>query len=204
MPEPFRVCEGIKVCLATASPRRIQALASLGLKFVSCQSPSGERPPRPDESPEMYAALMALDKAEAARARYKENACIIAADTVVCLAGRIMGKPADQAEAQAMLSALNGRSHDVYTAVHIIFPDGRIVAFWEQSQVQFADWPAEVLQAYFASCAPLDKAGAYGIQDLNGFLVKRIAGSYSNIIGLPLAPLVRILLDHSIIVPVSF
>lgn len=201
MPEPFRICDGIKLCLASASPRRKQALADLGLAFVSYLPAFQERSPRPDERPELYAAQNALGKALAARGKIEGRVCIIAADTVVCLDGRIMGKPADLAEARAMLSALNGRTHEVHTAVHIVFPDDQSAAFCEKSRVWFADWPAEVIAAYLASCSPLDKAGAYGIQDLNGFLVKRITGSYSNIVGLPLAPLVELLLRRSIIAP---
>lgn len=182
----------------------MQALAELGLEFSSYQPEFMEQAPRPDERPQLYAAQNALGKALAAYGKLEGAVCIIAADTVVCLDGQIMGKPRDMADAMAMLSALNGKRHSVYTAVHIVFPDAKSAAFCERSQVEFADWPTEVLAAYLSACAPLDKAGAYGIQDLNGFLVKRIAGSYSNIVGLPLARLVRALLRRSIIAPVYF
>ena len=106
------------------------------------------------------------------------------ADTVVALGGKILGKPKDEAEALCMLKALSGRVHEVFTGVCVILPDGKRSVRAARTEVEFETLSDEKLEAYIATGSPMDKAGGYGIQD--GGLVKRISGSYTNVVGLPL------------------
>lgn len=127
---------------------------------------------------------------------------VIAADTVVVLDGRPLGKPDSAGDAFAMLSLLAGRSHTVVTGCALLAADaggGRRATFAVQSRVSMWACPEPMLRAYAASGEPLDKAGAYAVQGKGAFLVERIEGSWSNVVGLPLAELVRELLELGIV-----
>jgi len=130
-------------------------------------------------------ARLALRKARAVAARVRE-AVVLAADTVVILDGAALGKPADAREARAMLRRLRGREHEVITGVAVLDSrTGREASTSVVSRVRMAAYSDATLEAYVATGAPLDKAGAYAIQDLGGALVERLAGSYTNVVGLP-------------------
>lgn len=172
--------------LASASPRRRWLLEKLGVRFDVLPLDIDERA-RPGESPEAFAQRMADEKAAAAAARHS-GAWVLAADTVVALEGESFGKPRDAAEAAGMLARLSGRAHTVLTAVTLLDPDGApveraVVA----TGVVFRALTAADIGAYVASGEPLDKAGAYAVQGEGAHLVDRIDGSYTNVIGLPLA-----------------
>lgn len=143
-------------------------------------------------SPEDAVVLLSEQKAEEI---YRENRgeIIVAADTVVAIDGRILGKPADEKDAFAMLKTLSGRAHEVFTGVCVIFANGRKERFFEETKVEFYELSDGEIAEYIKSGEPMDKAGAYGIQGKGALLVKRIDGDYFNVVGLPVARLLRVL-----------
>src|SRR5690606_25523373 len=182
--------------LASRSPRRRALLERLGLPFDVRPSPSGEAWPA-GMGPAEAVAQIALEKAEAV-AEAAPEALTLGADTVVVLDGAVLGKPADPGEARAMLRRLSGATHTVYTGLALVHPaSGRRVTALEATAVTFAPLTDAEVARYVATGAPLDKAGAYGIQDDHGALfVARIEGDYYNVVGLPLHRLYRTLRDH--------
>jgi len=186
--------------LASGSPRRRQMLADLGITFTVVTASVDERP-RPDEDPFAYVERLAMDKATAVATQHPDH-WILAADTIVVLNDTMLGKPTDADEARAMLTRLSGELHRVITGVCLLHERrGTCHRFACRTTVRFAQLAPALIDAYVATGEPLDKAGAYGIQGLGGCLVKSIEGSYSNVVGLPLAETVAALLDASIIVP---
>lgn len=175
--------------LASASPRRQAMLRDLGLVFVVDPAEVDESP-RPGESPLTYVQRLAQEKAARVAERHR-HALVLAADTTVALADRILGKPADADEAVRMLSELAGRTHRVLTAVATA---GRRTAVHAvETEVTFAPATREALAWYAGTGEPLDKAGAYAVQGRGGFLVERVAGSHSSVIGLPLVETLALL-----------
>ena len=169
--------------LASASPRRQELLRSLSLTFAVLPADVDETL-LAGEDPFEAAERLARAKAEAATARAPAGALVVAADTLVVLDGRALGKPADREEARAMLSALSGRRHEVVTGVALSL-GGRVASGRDVTEVDFAPLsPAEV-EAYAATGEPDDKAGAYALQGIAGLFVTRIEGSPSNVVGLP-------------------
>lgn len=197
---PFRSL--LPVVLASGSPRRREFLHSLGLSFEVYGNGAAEPEPLPVESPTRYARRAAAAKA-ASVAASRPGCVVIAADTVVALHGEIMGKPRDRMDAMCMLSRLAGHTHEVVSACCVALPDGNSEIFHAVTRVTMWDAPAAALAAYAATGEPDDKAGAYGIQGVGAFLVESIDGSWSNVVGLPVAELVRLLLHHGVIEPVG-
>ncbi|MDO5536213.1 MAG: Maf family nucleotide pyrophosphatase [Desulfovibrionaceae bacterium] len=194
----FRPAPGMRLVLASGSPRRRQFLAEWGVPFA-VRPVAGEPDPKADEPAADFVARCAaykLDHAERA-----EGETVIAADTVVALDDRIMGKPDGEAGALAMLQALAGRDHQVITAVAVEFPDGSRACTADVCHVHMQAWGTEALQAYVGTGECLDKAGAYAIQGIGAFLVDRIDGSWSTVVGLPVSWLARQLADRGVIVP---
>lgn len=190
----------IPFVLASASPRRQQMLSRLGLEFTVKAVAVDERV-LPDEAPEAYALRVAVNKADAVGKRVPD-CWVVAADTAVVVGTDILGKPGDEDAALAMLKRLVGKSHKVLTGFCISCgADKRSVRYVAETVVWFNDLPEAALGAYVRSGDPLDKAGAYGIQSFGGVLIKKIQGSYSNVVGLPLAEVTRELLRLGIIVP---
>lgn len=177
--------------LASASPRRLQLLRTLGIEPVV-------HPTQTDESPvpgmplDTLVRTLARRKAMAAAAEWPDRV-ILAADTLVSLQGELLGKPADPGDAMRMLAMLSGRTHTVTTGVCLVRtgPGGEVVAetvFHERTQVTFRTLLEQEVQAYVAGGSPMDKAGSYGIQDDRGMLfVSRIEGDYPNVVGLPVS-----------------
>ena len=188
----------VPLVLASASPRRQDFLARLGLQFQVAPADIAETL-LPGESPEPFARRMAAAKAEVV-ARERLDACVIGADTVVALDGTVFGKPRDPDDALAILQALRGRTHQVITGVAVVCPTRGIgEVFTVTSEVSFAAFPDEILRAYIATGEPMDKAGAYAIQGRGAFLVRAIGGSCSNVVGLPVHDLVSVLLHHRLV-----
>ena len=188
----------VPLVLASASPRRQDFLARLGLQFQVAPADIDETL-LPGESPEPFARRMAAAKAEVV-ARERLDACVIGADTVVALDGTVFGKPRDPDDALAILQALRGRTHQVITGVAVVCPTRGIgEVFTVTSEVSFAAFPDEILRAYIATGEPMDKAGAYAIQGRGAFLVRAIGGSCSNVVGLPVHDLVSVLLHHRLV-----
>lgn len=179
----------MKIVLASGSPRRRELLAHAGLEFEV----------RPSPAEELHDASLALDElcernAELkARAVPVADAAVIGADTLVHIDGQPLGKPADLDEARAMLRRLSGREHTVCTGVCVVFPDGNAQRFHEKTGVKFRDFGAEVIEDYFGQVDPLDKAGAYGIQEHGEMLVESIDGAFDNVMGLPVARVLTVL-----------
>lgn len=175
--------------LASASPRRQALLAQLGLTFLVDPADVDEST-QPRESPRTYVTRLAQEKAQAVSRRHP-GSVVLGADTTVALDGRVLGKPRDGGEAEKMLSRLAGRTHRVLTAVATAGP--RLAVRAVETRVTFAASPPEALAFYAHSGEPLDKAGGYALQGLGGFLVERISGSHSNVIGLPLVETLSLL-----------
>lgn len=182
--------------LASGSPRRRELLTQIGVSFTALSVDIDETP-LPDESAVAYVERLARGKAEAGMmtlvARGNAlNACVLGADTAVVLDGHILGKPLDQAHAQAMLSALSGREHEVLTAVAILDHE-RCEACVVRSVVRLRPIQAGEAQAYWSSGEPQDKAGGYAIQGLAAIFVDGLQGSYSAVVGLPLCETAELL-----------
>ncbi|MEB2283672.1 MAG: hypothetical protein B6D46_15495 [Polyangiaceae bacterium UTPRO1] len=171
--------------LASASPRRRWLLAKLGLEFA-VDAPELPEIPGAGEAPDAFAVRMAEAKAVEVAGR-RDDAWILAADTVVTLDMRVLGKPKDAAEAARMLTDLAGRRHVVYSGVALLAPGGaRAESAVVGTSVVFRSLTREEIDAYIATGEPFDRAGAYAIQGEGAHLVDRVEGSYTNVIGLPL------------------
>ncbi|MEB0038892.1 Maf family protein [Pseudomonas sp. MH10] len=175
--------------LASGSPRRRELLTQIGVPFTTLSADIDETP-FPEESPVAYVERLASAKAEAGLALLAINAtgptaCVLGADTAVVLDGRILGKPVDQADALAMLSALSGREHEVLTSVALV-DHQRSEVRTVHSLVRFRSIQSAEAQAYWDSGEPQDKAGGYAIQGLAAIFVDSLQGSYSAVVGLPL------------------
>ncbi len=174
-----------KIILASRSPRRVELLAQLGVQCEIVPADIDESS-LPGEDPAVYVQRLAQAKALAIAASHGERgSTILAADTTVALGQEILGKPADAADAMAMLSRLSGSVHWVHTAV-AVYQDGEVRCLLSSTCVEMMQVQADILQAYVDSGEPMDKAGAYGIQGRAGAWISRIDGSYSGVMGLPL------------------
>jgi septum formation protein len=179
--------------LASASPRRRELLAGMGHAFLV--QPSGlEEKPWPGEKPASYALRNASDKARAVQATLAPGApaLIISADTIVVLGDIILEKPADAADAQRMLRELSGRPHQVITGLIVLGPD-RERGLAVRTEVAFRALDEAEIAAYVATGEPMDKAGAYAIQGGAAGFVRETSGSYTNVVGLPVDELRRLL-----------
>jgi septum formation protein len=170
--------------LASASARRRELLTAAGLSFDVDPADIDERR-YPDEPPREYARRVAVTKAQVVTQRHPASV-VLGADTVVLVDDVMLGKPSTPAEASEMLRTLSGRAHDVLTGVAIEWPGGSR-AHVEVTRVWFARLNPDEISWYVASGEPMDKAGAYAIQGLGSRFVTRIEGSYSNVVGLPMA-----------------
>ena len=175
----------MKLILASNSPRRRELLAGLGYPYeVRVLDGIDESYPETLRGSEV-AAYISRAKADAYRKQMADDEVIITADTIVCLDDKVLGKPADEAQAVAMLRSLSGRVHQVYTGVTIVTSTGDST-FVSRTDVTFAALTEEEIQYYVARFHPMDKAGSYGIQEWIGYVgVERIEGSYFNVMGLP-------------------
>jgi septum formation protein len=185
----------MKLILASASPRRAEILRAAGLPFMVLSSAVDETP-YPEESPADHVLRLAAAKAELVAARAVGPAIVIAADTVVTLEGKILGKPRSADDARKMLEQLSGRTHSVLTGVTLIrLPDAESRSFVESTLVHFAPLSENDIVQYLATDEPYDKAGAYAIQGRAGRYIPRIEGCYFNVVGLPLTRLTRALAE---------
>lgn len=181
----------MKIVLASQSPRRRQLLGQMGLEFTT-QSPEIDESAFHGRDARDLVETLSREKARWVARQQTPDTLVIGADTVVVLDGAILGKPRDEGEAREMLSALSGRTHQVYTGVSLFHPGGRRTEH-EVTAVTFRPLSQEEIAAYVATGEPMDKAGAYGIQGLGALLVERLEGDYFNVMGLPLCRLGRML-----------
>lgn len=191
----------LSIVLASASPRRRQLLALMGLSFQVVASEVNESP-LPHETPGELALRLSWAKAEAVAERYPD-ALIIAADTLVVLDGEVLGKPSDEAMAFEMLSKLRGRQHQVYSGL-VLFCAQQALRYAQlvATLVTMRDYTGDEIRRYVVTGDPLDKAGAYAIQHPVFDPVARIEGCYANVVGLPMCHVYRALSLWSLRPPV--
>ena len=180
------------IILASGSPRRKALLEQIGLTDYRIAVPDADEHVDGAPAPDALVELLSRRKAQAVRAREGARPLIIAADTVVSLDGRILGKPRDAAQAVQMLAALSGREHAVYTGFTVLQGE-RAVTEHERTLVSFRPLDRGEIERYLATGEPMDKAGAYGIQGVGAVLVQGIRGDYFNVMGLPVCRLSRAL-----------
>ena len=180
------------IILASNSPRRRDLLRQIGLAFTADPADVDERM-LPGEGAEEYAVRVALDKARAAATRAGKG-LVIGADTIVVADAAVLGKPRDSRDAERMLGLLSGRAHRVITGLAIVDAgSGASRTASAMTTVWFRDLSAAEISAYVATGEPLDKAGAYGIQERGALLVARIDGCFFNVVGLPISLLAEVL-----------
>lgn len=213
--------QNVRLVLASASPRRRELLSQIGLEFTVMPSTkeenaktteagalvqelsrqkavdiweqlSGGQGQNPDADQEQIAEETQEPNLNGKR---QPELLVIGADTVVCCEGKILGKPHDREAAVEMLTALQGRSHEVYTGV-TLYHQRETVTFFECTQVEFYPMTEAEISDYIDSKEPMDKAGAYGIQGLGARFVKDIRGDYNNVVGLPVGRLYQELKSH--------
>jgi septum formation protein len=171
--------------LASASPRRLDLLRQIGVEPDQIDPSDIDETPLKDETPRLAAARLAREKAQAARQR-RPDAYVLAADTIVAVGSRMLGKAADETEARRFLSLISGRAHRVLSAVCLIAPDGRTGARLSESRLIVKRLTEAEITGYLASGEWRDKAGAYAIQGRAGAFVASLSGSYTGVVGLPL------------------
>ena len=182
----------MKFILASASPRRRELMSSIGLEFEVIPSNIPEERQQ-GEAPEEYVARLSREKAEAIAAANPER-WVIAADTTVLLGDQLLEKPADKADAARMLATIAGRTHIVYTGLTLRsaaagYRDTRVA----ESEVRMLGLAERDIEWYVNTGEPLDKAGAYAVQGIGAMFIDSIHGSYTNVVGLPLALLFQML-----------
>lgn len=181
------------IVLASASPRRAELLELARIPFRVAPADIPEEP-LPGEEAVAHAMRLAEEKARVAAGREAAGRWFIGADTIVVLNGKIIGKPLDAADAQAMLSKLSGKHHQVMTAYSVLDrQNGACVSRAVLTEVVFKKLSASEIQDYVATGCPLDKAGAYAIQGGAAHFVQEIRGSYTNVVGLPTCELYQTL-----------
>lgn len=183
--------EKTRIILASNSPRRKELLGQMGIADFKVSAPNVDELVEEGLSPARIVEELSLRKARAAKKAGPMD-IVIAADTVVALEGAVLGKPRSEEDAYAMLSALSGREHHVYTGVTVLQGE-RAVTEHEETAVVFRALEPDEIRGYIATGEPMDKAGAYGIQGRGALLVSGIRGDYSNVVGLPVFRLGRIL-----------
>lgn len=180
-----------EVVLASNSPRRKELLSGLDIPYQIKTLPDVDESYPEELKGEDIAVYIAREKAEAYRGALGENTLLITADTIVILDGKVYGKPTDEEGAKRMLRDLSGKTHEVVTGVCITAKEKQR-AFGVSSEVRFAKLEDAEIEYYVSKYKPLDKAGAYGVQEWIGYVaVEYISGSYFNIMGLPIQRLYR-------------
>jgi septum formation protein len=180
----------VRLILASSSPRRAELLAAAGFEF-DVVAVDVDETPRPNEPPHEYVIRVARAKAEAIRGLHAGRV-VLAADTAVVAGERLMGKPRDERDAVSMLRSLSGRVHEVHTAV-VVQRNGVQRVALETTRVRFQELSDREIAWYVASGEPTGKAGAYGIQGRAARFIDRIEGSWSNVVGLPISTVYRLL-----------
>lgn len=185
-----------KMILASASPRRRELLARIGMEFEVMPSDAEEKTENgsPAGMVRELSGMKALAVFQKLSGEEKAQSLVIGADTVVALDDNIMGKPKNREDAVKMLSALQGRTHQVYTGITLIWQEGKSMAekeisFYEETSVTMFPMTPEEIEEYVATGEPMDKAGAYGIQGKFAAYIKGISGDYYNVVGLPIGRL---------------
>ena len=184
--------------LASQSPRRMELLTQLGVKFKQASADIDESV-LPSEQAEVYVQRLAIEKASAiSRLHEGSDVWVLGADTTVVIDGKILGKPSDLVDAKHMLLALSGRSHQVHTGIALIKKE-QVYSTIVTTNVVMTDISDNDIEQYWQTGEPQDKAGSYGIQGIGGKFVSKIDGSYSNVVGLPLVETAKLLKQAELI-----
>lgn len=181
----------MEIILASQSPRRRELLGQMGFSFT-VRPAKGEELPHPELTPAQLVEELARQKALEVSAEAEADDVVVAADTVVAIDGKVLGKPHDKVHAAQMLSALSGREHTVYTGVAVKRGETLLVEY-EATHVRFRPLTQREIDLYIQTGEPMDKAGSYGIQGYGALLVEGIRGDYFNVVGLPICRLGRML-----------
>ena len=183
-----------RLILASQSPRRAQLLSQIGLEFMVVPSHLDEDAITVTD-PTQHVLTLSRLKAEHVAGQIGDG-LVVGADTIVVLDDQILGKPVDESDAFQMLRRLSGRTHQVYTGFTIIErPQGRLVSSYEMTNVHFRDLQDWEIDNYIATRHPMDKAGAYGIQDQSAVFADRIEGCFYNVVGFPLTRFYLTIID---------
>ena len=189
----------MEIILASGSPRRKELMELLGLPFTVRVSDADETTD-PELPPYFIVEQLSLLKASSVAAEVKAEgteAIVIGSDTVVVFEDRILGKPADEADAKKMLTALSGKWHSVLTGVTVMnTKNAKSETFYVETKVHFIELTQQMIDAYIKTKEPLDKAGSYGIQGKGGLFVDQIDGDYFNVVGLPMCKLSCVLKEE--------
>lgn len=180
--------------LASASPRRKELLSQIGITFRVCVSEKEEEILR--DNPTEVVKELSYGKAKEVFERNNQDAVVIGADTIVVYDEKILGKPRDKEDAYAMIKMLQGKTHQVYTGVSVLWNDGEKdceKVFFAQTEVELYPMSEEEIQSYIAMPEPYDKAGGYAVQGYFARHVKQLRGDYNNVVGLPVGELYQIL-----------
>lgn len=186
-----------RLILASASPRRREILSTLGIDVEVQPSEVDETSLRIEDDVDFVREAALTKLRDVLERTGEQGAFVLASDTIVCVDGRRLGKPADDGEALAMLEQLAGRDHVVRSAIALgCVGEGPLDSRVVETRVWFRDASSEELARYVESGEGRDKAGAYGVQGLAGGFITRLDGSYTNVVGLPAAEVVALLLEH--------
>lgn len=190
-----------QIYLASNSPRRMELLTQIGIRFAHIDA-SVDEAPHPGEAPEVYVLRLALTKARAGLERVSVDDArpVLGADTAVVIDGELLGKPADRAHGLTMLERLSGREHQVLSAVALVDRAGHEASRLSVSHVRFRATSEAERRGYWQSGEPVDKAGGYAIQGLGAVFVEELAGSYSGVMGLPIFETAQLLNELKIAV----
>ncbi len=189
----------MELILASGSPRRHEMISGLGLSFTIC-IPDVDESSLEKELPLDYVKRIASKKAEAVFSdlnEENENLLILSADTIVVLGEQILGKPKDAEDAKKTLKMLSGKTHEVITSFCVKSAEKEIVTSIS-TKVQFAEISDAEIEAYVSTGEPMDKAGSYAIQGGAAYMVRKIDGSYSNVVGLPLCEVIETLKEFGV------
>jgi septum formation protein len=184
--------------LASSSPRRWELLNQIGVAHQVIVADIDESI-RGGEGAREYVCRVAREKALEIHRRAGVTAAVLGADTAVVVNGRILGKPVDREDAIRMLEDLSGRTHEVWSAVALVLPDGGLLERLNITRVTFSELERAWIESYCASGDPMDKAGAYGVQGIAAQKISRMEGSYSGIMGLPLHETAEILHEAGVL-----
>ncbi len=191
-----------RIILASGSPRRRAFVEMLGLQFTIIPADIDEPAPGSVDNPEAFARALARAKASVVASR-NPGTPVLAADTIVCLDGRLLGKPEDAAGAIAMLQELRGRAHEVTTGVAVVSKQGQLRVGSTTTRVTMRPYADDEIADSIQRGTPFDKAGGYAIQDQEFVPVAHFDGCYCNVVGLPLAVAIELLQESGVPAPVS-
>lgn len=189
----------INIILGSQSPRRRELMAGLDIPFTCVTIDADESYPA-DLKEGDIPMYISRAKARAYASKLKDNDLLITSDTIVWLNGEMLGKPQDEADARAMLARLSGKTHEVYTAVCFADKNGELETWVDCTKVTFNTLSEKEIDYYVSKYRPLDKAGAYGVQEWIGYIgVTKMEGSYFNVMGFPISRVYATLRELSIL-----